>query len=659
MAANNSTIVQIRRGTTAQTASFTGALAEITVDTDQKTIVVHDGVTLGGTTLSTKAFTQAAFDAANSATGTVGALAYTHANAAFDKANSANVLAQAAFNAANSATGTVGALAFDKANAAYDFANTIALGAISNVSLTFSNTASGTIPAVNTLKPGEPSINLNDGRMFIQLNNGQIIDISSVATGNTWHVAMNGNDNFKGDTPSSAKRTIRAAVAASQPGDSVVVHSGTYTEITPIIIPQNVQVQGSGERTCIIKPTTTSNNVFYVNNNSYVTGFKFIEYTGAAVSFPTTTLETGTAQAGGANTITLNSGASTYTNYYNSMKVTITSGTGSGQSANIVSYNGTTKVATVDANWSTQPTSSSVYSLSIPLRNSPASTSSRYTTYITGSPYIYNSSSITTTGTGIKIDGDLATGNKSIISAQFTQVNSGGTGIHVLNDGYTQLVSIYGIFCDTAFLAESGGTASMGNCNVNFGNKGLVANGKGKLAMSATVDVTSAEAAFTMNLNSVTANSTLGITATIPYAGLIMKIDGDAAENYYSVVEATPLSGGVTTVTFQQTIANSFSNGTSVSFYQQSQLRASAQTFEYVGAGTSINALPKLGGVANAAAQIIGIDEGAVFATSTDQSGNFVVSDLTINQSTSTISGRTFSKSLFAEMTPYILALEG
>jgi hypothetical protein len=659
MAANNSTIVQIRRGTTAQTASFTGALAEITVDTDQKTIVVHDGVTLGGTTLSTKAFTQAAFDAANSASGTVGALAYTHANAAFDKANSANALAQAAFNAANSATGTVGALAFDKANAAYDFANTIALGAISNVSLTFSNTASGTIPAVNTLKPGEPSINLNDGRMFIQLNNGQIIDISSVATGNTWHVAMNGNDNFKGDTPSSAKRTIRAAVAASQPGDSVVVHSGTYTEITPIIIPQNVQVQGSGERTCIIKPTTTSNNVFYVNNNSYVTGFKFVDYTGAAVSFPTTTLETGTAQAGGANTITLNSGASTYTNYYNSMTVTITSGTGSGQSANIVSYNGATKVATVDANWSTQPTSSSVYSLGIPLRNSPASTSSRYTTYITGSPYIYNSSSITTTGTGIKIDGDLATGNKSIISAQFTQVNSGGTGIHVLNDGYTQLVSIYGIFCDTAFLAESGGTASMGNCNVNFGNKGLVANGKGKLAMSATVDVTSAEATFTMNLSSVTANSTLGITATIPYAGLIMKIDGDAAENYYSVVEATPLSGGVTTVTFQQTIANSFSNGTSVSFYQQSQLRASAQTFEYVGAGTSINALPKLGGIANAAAQIIGIGEGAVFATSTDQSGNFVVSDLTINQSTSTISGRTFSKSLFAEMTPYILALEG
>jgi hypothetical protein len=117
MSSNNSIIVQIRRGTTAQTASFTGALAELTVDTDQKTIVVHDGVTPGGTTLSTKAFTQAAFDAANTATGTVGQLA-------FDKANSANVLAQAAFNAANNAQGTVGFLAFDKANGAYNQANT-------------------------------------------------------------------------------------------------------------------------------------------------------------------------------------------------------------------------------------------------------------------------------------------------------------------------------------------------------------------------------------------------------------------------------------------------------------------------------------------------------------------------------------------------------
>jgi hypothetical protein len=40
--------VQFRRGTTAQHAIFVGAPGELTVDTDKKTVVVHDGVTPGG-----------------------------------------------------------------------------------------------------------------------------------------------------------------------------------------------------------------------------------------------------------------------------------------------------------------------------------------------------------------------------------------------------------------------------------------------------------------------------------------------------------------------------------------------------------------------------------------------------------------------------------
>lgn len=41
--------VQQRRGTTVEHASFAGAVAEITVDTDKSTVVVHDGATPGGT----------------------------------------------------------------------------------------------------------------------------------------------------------------------------------------------------------------------------------------------------------------------------------------------------------------------------------------------------------------------------------------------------------------------------------------------------------------------------------------------------------------------------------------------------------------------------------------------------------------------------------
>ena len=43
---------QRRRGTTSQHASFTGLNAELTVDTDKKTVVVHDGSTAGGVPLA-------------------------------------------------------------------------------------------------------------------------------------------------------------------------------------------------------------------------------------------------------------------------------------------------------------------------------------------------------------------------------------------------------------------------------------------------------------------------------------------------------------------------------------------------------------------------------------------------------------------------------
>jgi hypothetical protein len=48
-----STQVQFRRGTATQNDSFTGALGEITVDTDNKNLRVHDGVTPGGNAVPT------------------------------------------------------------------------------------------------------------------------------------------------------------------------------------------------------------------------------------------------------------------------------------------------------------------------------------------------------------------------------------------------------------------------------------------------------------------------------------------------------------------------------------------------------------------------------------------------------------------------------
>jgi hypothetical protein len=44
--------LQLRGGTTSQHGSFTGALREVTVDTDKDTLVVHDGTTAGGHVLA-------------------------------------------------------------------------------------------------------------------------------------------------------------------------------------------------------------------------------------------------------------------------------------------------------------------------------------------------------------------------------------------------------------------------------------------------------------------------------------------------------------------------------------------------------------------------------------------------------------------------------
>jgi hypothetical protein len=52
------TIVQFRRGTTAQNNSFTGAVGELSIDTDLETIRVHDGTTVGGFSLIQATATQ-------------------------------------------------------------------------------------------------------------------------------------------------------------------------------------------------------------------------------------------------------------------------------------------------------------------------------------------------------------------------------------------------------------------------------------------------------------------------------------------------------------------------------------------------------------------------------------------------------------------------
>ena len=128
---------------------------------------------------------------------------------------------------------------------------------------------------------------------------------------------------------------------------------------------------------------------------------------------------------------------------------------------------------------------------------------------------------------------------------------------------------------------------------------------------------------------------------------------------YYTINSSTPVTAGITTLTLATNLLNEVGTGATAYFAQGSRIVASSHTFEYVGAGNQIvTATPKRGGVTNQVNEVVTLDGGKVLYTSTDQAGNFRIGDdLQINQETGTISGRSFSKSLFSEMTPFILAL--
>jgi hypothetical protein len=103
-----------------------------------------------------------------------------------------------------------------------------------------------------------------------------------------------------------------------------------------------------------------------------------------------------------------------------------------------------------------------------------------------------------------------------------------------------------------------------------------------------------------------------------------------------------------------------FPDGATVNFYQRSYISASGYVFEYVGAGIDYGALPQRG-IADPAQgrEVVQLGGGKVFFTSTDPNGDFRIGPgLVISQATGVLSGRTITKSLFANMTPFILAIE-
>lgn len=102
----------------------------------------------------------------------------------------------------------------------------------------------------------------------------------------------------------------------------------------------------------------------------------------------------------------------------------------------------------------------------------------RETWIINRSPYIQGVTTLGDNCVGIKIDGALHNGgNKSMVANDYTQVLSDGIGAWALNNGRTELVSVFTYYCTIGYYTSDGGVIRGTNGNCSYGNFGAISDG--------------------------------------------------------------------------------------------------------------------------------------------------------------------------------------
>ena len=245
---------------------------------------------------------------------------------------------------------------------------------------------------------------------------------------------------------------------------------------------------------------------------------------------------------------------------------------------------------------------------------------------------------------GLELDGSASFPNqgKSMVAAAFTIVSFGGTGYKVINDGYTQLVSVFVIFCADGVLCESGGYASITNSATNFGQFAL--RGKGFSATPYVFDVaTISNVSATPTGRTILTVSGLGRE---PLEHYVVKVDGHTNTNtnieYFvdvvaGVTVGPPFSaqltiddgtGGamdLTNTASGQAVSTSTLIGQTVRLHRPSIVNSSSHTWEFAGSGTNYLALPENGGTKIEAYEQVSQDYGRVYVSGTDELGDFKV----------------------------------
>ena len=536
--------------------------------------------------------------------------------------------------------------------------------------------------------------------------------LASVGTGVSWRppgvqtlrtiwVTLNGNDSNSGLLEGDAKATVGAAASIAQPGDTIMIRSGVYYENNPIGLRTDVCVSGQDLRLVTIVPNNLQKDVFQVRRGCLIENLSFscsnisIANTGGgAVAFattdPTKYAVSGYTVPGQVNEGPSGRWRSPYVrNCTNFMKGSIGMRI-DGHDATASTPGNDLKCMVCDS--FTQYNEAGI-GVSI-TNNGYAQLVSIFTINCHIGIYCDTGGSCDITNSNSSF-GDYGLVANGLGALEFTgktltaTTNSSDTfvfqNIKDSNGSYRTPYNGQALWFQIPV-----STGILTSPMVNAGSITVINGGSG-FSVSAPPSITIVDKNNGNSVNplgpqgiiaqfSPTIDSTSGtITAIdvissgqnyLPTQNMVVAINGipqstsnfvvNMSPIYYSVSSATTVtSSGISTVVLNQFVPYLVSAGSTVSMYRISRIQTSSHSFEYIGSGTDINTSnPFQGALYNAANEVVALNGALIPYTSTNQSGNFEIGKgIVIDQTTNTIRGRDFNRSIQAQITPLLIAL--
>ena len=539
-----------------------------------------------------------------------------------------------------------------------------------------------------------------------------------VETNNAIWVTVDGNDANSGLLEGDAKRTIGGAAAIAQAGDTILVRSGVYYENNPVGLRTDVAVDGEDMRLVTVVPNNNDKDVFHVRRGCLVQNLNFAGatsgtlVTGACVAFPPLTNAekaiSGYIALGPANEGPRR-GNPAFGGRYKSPYVRnctnfMTGSIGMKIDGNHVdaAYTGTNNLGQdIKSMVCDSFTQYNEAGIGVSLTNRGyAQLVSIFTISCEKAIYADTGGQCDLTNSnssfgifGLYADGVSGTEYTGVVTTTalaeqdsflMADVKDSSNNFRKPFDGQACFFKV-----DLSDFPDTTQTGIMAqpfqvirSIKVLNGGSGYVQSAPPNIIVDVPLGPESIRAELSANVSAAGTITSVDVIAsgrnflpqtgsgptqniglsTSPGSGSMAILEVVTDPIYYTVNTSTTPSDnvGLSTVTFNEFIPYPIAKGSDVEFRRISRIITSSHSFEYVGAGTDINrANPFQGGEPIPENEIVAINGGQVPFTSTDQKGNFRIGEgLTIDQTTSTISGRDFNRAIQAQLTPLILALK-